>query len=131
MTASRSSGTRCPGGCAATSASRWWSTRAGDRGAWSGRWVASAGHLDPRQQQVAQRRRQLGGPPGVRHAGGQQLLGEERVALRAGQDFPDQRGGRWLAEDPGQQLAQLAAAQPAQCQPLGPAAAVQLAKERP
>jgi hypothetical protein len=81
----------------------------------------------PGQHQVAQDQRQ----PGPLQVGGQQLLGEERVALRTGQDLPDQRRRRRLTQDPGQQLPQVAAAQPVQLQPLGPAAAVQLGQERP
>ena len=37
--------------------------------------------LHPRQQQVSQRLRQLAGPPVAAAPGGQQLFGEERVAL--------------------------------------------------
>jgi hypothetical protein len=83
--------------------------------------------LHPGQDQLPQRRRQ----PGALQVGGHQLLGEERVALGAGQHLPDQRRRRRLAQDPGQQPGQLAAAQAAQLQPLGPAAAVQLGQERP
>jgi hypothetical protein len=49
--------------------------------------------------------------------GGQQLLSEERVAPRARQDVSDQRRRGRLAEDPVEQLGQLAAAEPAKLQP--------------
>jgi len=82
--------------------------------------------LDPGQHQVPQGQRQ----PGAVQVGGQQLLGEERVALGAGQDLAEQgRRGR-LVQDPGQQLGQVAAAQALQLDTLGPAAAVQLGQER-
>jgi hypothetical protein len=87
--------------------------------------------LYSRKQQVPQHLRQLGGFAGSLDAGGQQLLGEGGIAFRAGQDFADKRSGGRLAADPRQQLAQLAAAQAAQFEPFGPAAAVQLCKERP
>jgi hypothetical protein len=83
--------------------------------------------LHPGQDQLPQHRRQ----PGPVQVGGHQLLGEERVALRAGQHLPDQRRRGRLAQDPGQQPGHVPAAQPAQLQPLGPAAAVQLGQERP
>jgi hypothetical protein len=83
--------------------------------------------LHPRQHQLAQDRRE----PGALQVCGQQLLGEERVALRASQDLPQQRRRRRLVEDPRQQPGQVTAVQPAQFEPLGPAAAVQLAQERP
>ena len=83
--------------------------------------------LHPGQQQVAQGRGQLG-PPRV---GGQQLLGEERVALRAGQDVGDQpRRGR-VAEDPGHQTGQLGAGERVELQALGAAAPFHLGQERP
>jgi len=83
--------------------------------------------LHPGQDHVPQGRRQ----PGAVQVGGQQLLGEERVALGAAQDLRDQGGGGRLLQDRGQQLGQLPAAQSVQLQPLGPAAAVQLGQERP
>jgi hypothetical protein len=83
--------------------------------------------LDPGQQQVAKDRRQVGA---VR-AGGQQLLGEEGVALGAGQDVADQPRRGPVAEDPGDQVGQLAPGQAGQLDLLGPAGPLQLGQEGP
>jgi hypothetical protein len=83
--------------------------------------------LHPGQHQVAQGRRQ----PGALPVGGQQLLGKNRVALRARQDLPHQHRRHRPVQDPTQQLGQLLAVQPAKLQPLDPAAAVQLGQQRP
>ena len=50
--------------------------------------------VQPRQQQVAHGRRELAGP-----VEGEQLLGEERVALGPGIDLVEERAGGGYAED--------------------------------
>ena len=70
---------------------------------------------DPRQQHVAQRRRQAFAVP-VR--GGQQLLGEERVALRAREDGLEELRRRRRAEDPGELLVHVRARQAIESEPL-------------
>ena len=62
----------------------------------SSSWVSCRQALDAHHQRVAQRRRQR---PAAVEAGGQQLLGEERVALAAGVQALDQRRLGLAAED--------------------------------
>jgi hypothetical protein len=82
--------------------------------------------LDPREQQVPDRPREAGAVG----SGGEQLLGVEGVALRAGEHLAHLARCGPVVEDPGEQVGQLAAAEAAELQPLDPAAAVQLGEER-
>ena len=72
---------------------------------------------DSRQQRVAQRRGQSVGRPAL--GDGHQLLGEERVALRASEDGLDELLRRWGAEDRRDLLAHLGVCQSRQLEPLG------------
>ena len=72
--------------------------------------------LDPQHERIAQALR--GGATTV-EAGGQQLLGIERVALAAGEEPVDELGGGRVAEDVGQRLGQLGAIERDQLEPAG------------
>jgi hypothetical protein len=81
--------------------------------------------LDAAPEQVVQ-----GGRQPLRSAGGEQLFGEERVAVRAGQDLVEEPRRRRGSENAGQQGAELGAVEAAQLDPLDLGAAVQLGQER-
>jgi hypothetical protein len=80
----------------------------------------------PGQQHLLEAGRQH---PRAAVAGEQELLGEERVALRTGIDVVDQPGGRLVAEQAGQLLGQLGAGEPRQVQPPYAAVAGQLTEQ--
>ena len=84
--------------------------------------------LDPQHQRVAQRRRQRAAPV---HPGRQQLLGEQRVALRAREQPVEQILARLGAEDVGELLGQLVARQPVQLDAAGARVALELGEQRP
>jgi hypothetical protein len=63
--------------------------------------------------------------------GGEQFLGEERVALRAAVDPFDEFVVGSVPEDAGQQVGDVDTVEAAQLEPLGPSAAVQCGQERP
>ena len=84
--------------------------------------------LDPQHQRVAQRRRQRAAAV---EAGRQQLLGEQRVALRAREQPAEQVLARGAAEDVGELLGQLGARQRVQLDAAGAGVALELGQQRP
>jgi hypothetical protein len=86
--------------------------------------------LDAAQQDVLEARGQAAPVVGSRVGGGEQLLGEERVALRAAVDLADEPVVRSRPDDAGQQVGDLGTVEAAHLEPLRPAAAVQLGQER-
>ena len=84
--------------------------------------------LDPQHQRVAQRGRQRAAPV---EPGGEQLLGEQRVALAARVQALDQVGVGRAAEDVGERLGELVARQPAQLDPARAGVALELGEQRP
>jgi hypothetical protein len=85
--------------------------------------------LDPGQQHLGQGRRQL--DPGVGGPGGQQLLGVERVALRAGEDVLQPVRRQRSSGDRLQVLGQLDPGEGGQLQPLHRGQPDQLGQQRP
>ena len=83
--------------------------------------------LDPQHQRVAQRRRQRAAA--VR-AGREQLLGEQRVALRAREQPVEQVLARRLAEDVGELLGQLGARERRELDAAGARVALELGQQR-
>ena len=84
--------------------------------------------LDPQHQRVAHRLRQVPLRAGARR--GQQLLGEERVAVGALQQPPGQLALGRRAEDPGELLGQLGRAEALQLDPLDAAGTLLRGQER-
>jgi hypothetical protein len=84
--------------------------------------------VHPASEQIAQGRWQLAG---AGPHNGQQLLGEERVALRPGEHVLHQIGGRRCPQDADQLRPRLGLVEPRQLQALDRAAAVQLGQIRP
>ena len=87
--------------------------------------------LDPAEQDVLEARGQAAPAAVALLAGGQQLLGKERVALGAAPDPLHQAVVRPGPEDAGQQVGHVDPVEAGQLQPVGPPAAVQLGQERP
>jgi hypothetical protein len=87
--------------------------------------------LDAAQEHVLEARGQAAGGGVALVGGGQQLLGEERVALRAAPDLLGELVVGSGPEDAGQQVGDVVAVEAGHLEPLGPAAAVQLGQERP
>ena len=85
--------------------------------------------LDPGQQHLGQGPRQL--DPGVASPGGQQLLGEERVALGAGVDALHLLRRQWSTGDRLQVLGQLGLGERGQLHPLHSGQPDQLGQQRP
>ena len=88
---------------------------------------AGAQALDPQHQRVAQRRRQRAAPV---EPGGQQLLGEQRVALGAVEQARQQIGVRLRAEDVGELLGQLGLRERLELDAAGVGVALQLGEQR-
>jgi hypothetical protein len=86
--------------------------------------------VDPAEQDVLEARGQAAPVAVALAGGGEQLLGEERVALRAAEDPLDKVVVGARAEDAGQQVGDVGAAEAAHLEPVGPAAAVQSGQER-
>ena len=87
-----------------------------------------AQQLDPQHQRLADVVGQAA--VAVAAAGGEQLLGEERVALRPNVEVVDQPRRRRMAEDAGELIGQLVASEPLERE-AGRARAVGLGQERP
>jgi hypothetical protein len=86
--------------------------------------------LDAAQQDVLEARGQAA-PAAAFLMGGEQLLREERVALRAAVDPLDELVVWPGPEDAGQQVGDIDTVEAAHLEPLGPSAAVQSGQERP
>ena len=83
--------------------------------------------LDPHHQRVAQRARQ---PAATVEPRGEQLLGEQRVALAARVQALEQLGVGRAAEDVGEQVAELLARQPRELDPARARVALELGEQR-
>ena len=76
--------------------------------------------LDAAQQDLLETRGQAAPVVGSRLGGGEQLLGEERVALRAAVDLADELVVRSRPDDAGQQVGDLGTVEAAHLEPLPP-----------
>ncbi len=102
--------------------------RADGGGHCAGRGPGIAGEgPEPGGQDRLQRCRQVVSRPG----GGEKLLHEERVALRASPDLFEDLRVRPVAQDRGQQGGDVGLSEPVEGQESGPAAAAQLRQQRP